>query len=1258
MTENSQVADTVTISVGNAGVYNSDGSKDMSAIINSELAAVPKGEHIDLVFAPGLYALASTILLPSNTDVVGNGATLTALNGAGFNGSSYLSNADAYHINNSLYDSNNDGTVTHIPYNAGSTLTMTTNSSKAIVDSNIIVSGLVFNESGNSLDTNTYSNVDTRGNVFGSWFTNARNICVQNNVYIGGCDGNAFVNVANGVVANNIAIGQMAAYDNWDGPVNITIEDNQAWQYSINDQQVASAAQINSTPSGDPTNPGTAFNDGIIENLMSGDTPRLLSAAATWPLPGYGPTLVPTYDVTQQGNIDSLLNTPDAQGYYMDYTQGSVTEDNIISQAVLTSLVTSSIIQDINWGASATSHGDLRGNLIVGEYSSTTGSPFIASQGIGSDVVNNAILAESSFDPHGFSGTSLGGNISNVGTTVLGEALPQTFSILAEPDIIMTGSSTIDLSGGLAPQIVDISGSTFETVSLITQFGSLILPSTTSSYSENTRGGETTLILTGSLDAVDATLSHLVYVPSVSSISDSIEIVASDSKGNSATRYVPIISTAAISGSSEVVTIGSGFLTTLLQSSTVYSELALPTHSTLSGEVLIAEGTNNVLTMGNTVSAAFLGAGQSTVLGGSNQEYISTGSGNDVLNLTGSGRITVAGGPGALLINANSTYSTANDLIQTGNSNATVNGGASEISVIGGLGNLTYNGGSGGTYLATLPQDGGKVEANLGSGNSTVFALSGDVTLSTDVGTRNYIYLGMDSTTLHSSGTDNIELGAGYVTVDARAGAYDVLQGGTGLITYIDETALNGTLPGVLVNGGTTITGAFNGVNLLATQSGDIIAAQQDASIEGGNHNDTIFGGLGNLTFSQAGTSVDTLVEDQHGNSSISFSAGSDTFIGGTGIANIVINQATSEDVTVGEGGGTIIALNCGSLNLKTTYGAKSTISLSNSLSNNVLISSHGIDQISGEGAFVLNSYAGSSDTILVNDSATVNTFGGSYDSIVSTGNLLLEVGLNSKINPAAVAIPAPAAANVDIKGGSATVTAWNLSSTDVNVENASLRFINTSILPQTVTGGAGASITIAGGVGGGFYTGGASGNNELIGGDGVVTLIGGGNGDYLQANSWLGTNLLESGIGMETLCASTATGDNKFIINAGSEAYVESQGSGMQTFMLQAGPKDSVTLTGSAAINSHNIFDLAIGQQPGGTHYYVRNFNRNNSEFDITSFVGNGAVDISAVSIDAAPGINGAILALTDGTSIMLSNCTPSQLQVIQGANGSIRVL
>ena len=131
---------TYTIQVGTPGQFNNDADVDISSRLNAELAAAPSGDQIKVVFNPGNYGVANTLLLPSDTTVIGNGAELGFLPGADGgspNGSALISNAATYYISNNAYLENSDGTYTEVPFTQVNTARIATTYSAIIINTNI-----------------------------------------------------------------------------------------------------------------------------------------------------------------------------------------------------------------------------------------------------------------------------------------------------------------------------------------------------------------------------------------------------------------------------------------------------------------------------------------------------------------------------------------------------------------------------------------------------------------------------------------------------------------------------------------------------------------------------------------------------------------------------------------------------------------------------------------------------------------------------------------------------------------------------------------------------------------------------------------------------------------------------------------------------------------------------------------------------------------------------------------------------------------
>jgi hypothetical protein len=235
------------------------------------------------------------------------------------------------------------------------------------------------------------------------------------------------------------------------------------------------------------------------------------------------------------------------------------------------------------------------------------------------------------------------------------------------------------------------------------------------------------------------------------------------------------------------------------------------------------------------------------------------------------------------------------------------------------------------------------------------------------------------------------------------------------------------------------------------------------------------------------------------------------------------------------------------------------------------------------------------------------------------------------------------------------------------------LDFINNSSNAATIfsanyggSNGAPNSVTAYGGAGGGYYVGGLAGNNSLVGGSGAVTLQGAGAGDTLVGNSSVG-NLLFSGTGPETLLASATSANNTFQLGLSytgttgaiiSNDVVSSSGSGQQSFIM--GSSSSSTLTGSSATGANNLYvfvsNAATAANPTST-YLITDFSSVNSAIYLndTLFGSTNTLGIFSEANVTAPGFSGAVITLSDGSTIKLAGVSASSLTSTAGSSGSL---
>jgi hypothetical protein len=772
-----------TITVGQSGTFTNDANVNIAPIVNAEIADAPAGYQIVINFNPGVYGMTNEpILLPSNTTVIGNNSTLEYLQSTGSqDNGAFFANADTYDAGSYIIIHNTNGTVMSVQPSTTNMYAADTEGTP-IIDTNISVQGMTFN------DTGTQGYVTNLYNNFGTWFTNCQNIDVQNNVYIGGTDGNAFVNVVNGIAANNIAVGTLnAAFDQWNGPTNITVADNltfvgaptAGWSWST---------LMNATTTGDPQNPGNATNDVIVGNVFSSNNPTATSILVM-SLLGSGINTISS--VTEQGNVDSNLNTPNTLlTYAANPIQNLVVQDNELIGAVETSAWYRSPIS-INgqgnpggWTIGSASSDSMIGNLIIGSSFGDNPLALFLNTGNSPLTANNAALSDGwippdPFSTNGYNGTATTeGNIVSSGTTTTGSGLEPTLDIQAIPTLFAPiGGAT------QVPDIVvsDLNVGATLSVTLTTQFGTLSLPTNSPGVDYTAVDGENGLILTGDLSQINQELSQVTFTSNSGGWDDTIAIQVEDSVGATAIRYIPVTVQNGSTQSNELLIIPPGLINPTVAEQTLYPGQTLSPVPNLSGDIAIAVSGENAITMANSISVAFLGSGSSTVFGGLNQEYIASGDGQAYLDLSEKGDITVAGGSGSMTVNA----ATGDDLIEVGSSNALITAGSGADCIIGGLGDFTVQGGTGPEYIASLPQDGGNMQIDLGSGNATVFALSGDDSIQSQIDTTNIIFLGLGDDSLSSSGNDLVFTGAGAISVSGAGGGSDTIYGGAGSLSFI-----------------------------------------------------------------------------------------------------------------------------------------------------------------------------------------------------------------------------------------------------------------------------------------------------------------------------------------------------------------------------------------------------------------------------------------------------------------------------------------
>ena len=298
------------------------------------------------------------------------------------------------------------------------------------------------------------------------------------------------------------------------------------------------------------------------------------------------------------------------------------------------------------------------------------------------------------------------------------------------------------------------------------------------------------------------------------------------------------------------------------------------------------------------------------------------------------------------------------------------------------------------------------------------------------------------------------------------------------------------------------------------------------------------------------------------------------------------------------------------------------------------------------------------------------NTSGNTNESIYSAGQDTINLA-----GQGAAAVTVTGNATVIDKDVNASVVASGAATTNLYWSSANaggtLHFTNNSSVAATIQiqNGSKANVTAFGGAGGGFYVGGAAGNNSLVGGSGVVTLVGAGANDFLEAQSSVGTNVLAQGLGNETLMATSTTGSNVF--GAGLQypglgspdvtGVISTDGSGVQQFLLGNLAAGETVFGSTQAGASNNYFVVGnTAESIGGGQISIYNFVDAKSTILLTNGNG-GASDASISSMGYNTFQSAWDISLSDGTNILLKGLTLQQMGAIHtvtGAGGSTAIV
>lgn len=464
-------------------------------------------------------------------------------------------------------------------------------------------------------------------------------------------------------------------------------------------------------------------------------------------------------------------------------------------------------------------------------------------------------------------------------------------------------------------------------------------------------------------------------------------------------------------------------------------------------------------------------------------------------------------------------------------------------------------------------------------------------------------------------------LATGIVTIPS---AFTSVGGGSAI-----NGLLQAYLDGISSSISSSVAGATPAVGLinsdLATGAFYSVAGSSGKVFEEFTNTDSV-GGVSTLTAAPYAVTVNSAVTN------LAVEVPGRTVVTGNGNTSFALFGASSNVVYTDTNGGTTAAAD-------SIYaaGGKDVI---NAYGTNVNPNSSYDIVLSGAGSSVAGA---GKDTVNV---------GASFDTVTANGN---------------------STASVYVYGGATTVNANDSSSVAVQFAQkagGTLDFINNSSNAATIfsanyggSNGAPNSVTAFGGAGGGYYVGGLAGHNSLVGGTGAVTLQGAGSGDTLQGNSSVG-NFLFAGTGNETLLASGASANNTFQLglaytgNTGaivSNAVVSTAGSGQQAFIL--GSSASSTLTGSSVTGANNLYIFvsnAATTVNGTSTYLITDFSTVNSSIYLsdTLYGATNTLSIFSEANQSTPNFSGAVITLSDGSTIKLAGVNASSLATVNSAS------
>ena len=575
-------------------------------------------------------------------------------------------------------------------------------------------------------------------------------------------------------------------------------------------------------------------------------------------------------------------------------------------------------------------------------------------------------------------------------------------------------------------------------------------------------------------------------------------------------------------------------------------------------------GGDDIITAPDAVNVEMRGSGgNDSMIAGSGSDYIEA-DGSDTIQL-GSGQATVSvTGSGALIQGA-----TSDPTLNAFGHSLQFQGGADASTVLGGLGSYFIEGGGGGGIFtggsggnndiretgsasATITGGGANDALTGGSGNDVISAGSGDGVEITGGGGADSFIAGAGHDTVNVDGIDTLQLGTGRSLVFVDLGGSALVQGSTSAPTgstgadYYSLQFQGGAAASTVLGGlgRYRIDGGSGGGDFAGGASGGNYIFESGAAsvvITGGGDGDALAGGGGSDTiFAGDGSSVN--ITGGGGNDSFVAGAGfdivnvdgTDTLQLGTGLSQVFVTSVAGASAMVQ---GSTAAPSGTGYSLEFFGGTSTSAGASTVLGGlgryridagpgggNFTGGASGANYIfeTGSASVVITGAANGdalrggsgNDTIFAGNGTGVNiTGGGGHDSFVAGAGFDIinadgvdTLKLGTGLSQVFVSTVPASGASVLVQGTTIVPTAPGYSLEFYGSTNAS-----------TVLGGEG-RYYIDARAGGGVFTGGNVGQNDIFG-TGAMTITGGGYGDFLQSGN-TGSNLIIAGIGRETMSA------------------------------------------------------------------------------------------------------------------------------------------